>query len=236
MRSRLIAAAAVAIGVSLAVLASCGAGGATSALSVAGHVAARGAQVRNLRAARPDGATSRDHRRPRPAAGAAAIGARDRPFGPGCAQLPSAGAGLTRALPSTSLPVATAIARTPLLSDLAGAIKLAGLTKTLNAAHGLTVFAPDNAAFQDLGAGNVQALLSTRSDLLRVLKFQIVAARVRPADLVRQRVLTTVGGTKLYPSRAGLSYYVNNAAVTCGNLHTANATVYIVNQVVIPAT
>jgi uncharacterized surface protein with fasciclin (FAS1) repeats len=98
------------------------------------------------------------------------------------------------------------------------------------------VFAPDNAAFQDLGAGNVQALLSTRSDLLRVLKFQIVAARVRPADLVRQRVLTTAGGTKLYPSRAGLSYYVNNAAVTCGNLRTANATVYIVNQVVIPAT
>jgi len=236
MRSRLIAAAAVAVGVSLAALASCGADSAVSARSVAGHVGARGAQVRDLRAIRPVGVTSGDHRRPGSATAAPAIGARDRPFGPGCSQLPTAGAGLTRALPSTSLPVATAIARTPLLSDLARAIKLAGLTSTLNAAHGLTVFAADNGAFQDLGAGNVQALFSTRSDLIRVLKFQIVAARVRPADLVRQRVLTTVGGTRLYPSRAGLSYYVNNAAVTCGNLHTGNATVYIVNQVVIPAT
>jgi len=235
MRSRLIAAVAIAIGVSVATFASCGADSAVSARSAAVRGRARGAPARELRAARPAGVTSGDHARPR-SASAAAIGAHNRPFGPGCAQLPRAGTGLTRALPSASLPVGTAIARTPLLSDLARAIKLAGLTSMLNAAHGLTVFAPDNAAFQDLGAGNVQALLSTRPDLLRVLKFQIVAGRVRPADLVRQRVLTTVGGTKLYPSRGGLTYYVNNAAVTCGNLRTANATVYIVNQVVIPAT
>jgi uncharacterized surface protein with fasciclin (FAS1) repeats len=28
---------------------------------------------------------------------------------------------------------------------------------------------------------------------------------------------------------------VNNAAITCGNLHTTNATVYIINAVLMPA-
>jgi uncharacterized surface protein with fasciclin (FAS1) repeats len=61
-----------------------------------------------------------------------------------------------------------------------------------------------------------------------------VAGRVRPAELARRRELTTLGGTKIYPSKAPPTYNVNNASVTCGNLHTANATVYIVNRLVVP--
>jgi len=46
--------------------------------------------------------------------------------------------------------------------------------------------------------------------------------------------LTTVEGSQLKTSRMGSVYEVNNADVTCGNLHTANATVYIINTVLMP--
>ncbi len=210
MRSKLVAAVGIVVGISLA----------TTACTAS-------------TAARQDSA--------RETASPPAPGADGRQFGSGCAQLPrirGVGArgtrGTRRGLPR--LPVAMAMAHVPLLSELSRAIRLAGLTRMLNTARAITVFAPDNAAFRELGPGNLQALFTTRADLAPVLRFQIVAGRVRPAELARQRVLTTIAGTKIYPALARPSYYVNNAFVTCGNLRAANATVYIVNQVVIPAT
>jgi uncharacterized surface protein with fasciclin (FAS1) repeats len=104
----------------------------------------------------------------------------------------------------------------------------------LDAARALTVFAPDNAAFAALGAGNLQALLATRPDLVRVLKFHLVAGRVTPAELRKRHVFTTVAGTKLYLAPSGHSAGVNNATVTCGNVRTSNATVYVIDRLIVP--
>ncbi len=233
MRFKLVAAAAAAAGVSVATMA-CGASTAAMAMPAAGHGAAGRSMPRDVLASRSVRLTGSRAGRGRGSAATRVPGALGRIFGTGCAQLPrTGGAGTRRGLPR--LPVATAIASIPLLSELSRAIKLAGLTRTLNTAPALTVFAPENAAFQALGASNLQALFTTRSDLAPVVKFQVVAGRVRPAELYRQRVLTTIAGTKIYPARAAPSYYVNNGWITCGNLKTANATVYIVNQVLIPA-
>lgn len=156
------------------------------------------------------------------------------PFGTGCASLPRHGPGSRKGI--AAVPVGTAIEHTPQLSELAHAFELAGLTRMLNSAPSLTVFAPDNAAFRLFGTGNLQALLTTRSDLVRVLKFQVVAGRVTPARLARPAPLTTIAGTKLDPTKAGTTFDINNASVSCGNLRTANATVYIVDKLVVPAT
>jgi uncharacterized surface protein with fasciclin (FAS1) repeats len=223
MRTRLIATVAVAVSVSLTAVA-CGASSPAAARSGPGQVKAKHASAREARARRL-ASLAAPARLPRAA---------DRPFGTGCAELPRTGPGTRRGLPK--LPVATAMARVPVLSELTRAIRLAGLTRMLDTAPELTVFAPDNAAFQQLGPGNLQALFTTRSDLAPVVRFQIVAGRVLPAELARQRVLTTIAGTKIYPARAAPSYFVNNAWISCGNLRTANATVYIVNQVVLPGT
>jgi uncharacterized surface protein with fasciclin (FAS1) repeats len=226
MRFKLVAVAAAAVGVSVATMA-CGVSTGATAISAAGHGNARHSTPHDLLASRPV----------RSAGKRAAVrvpGAFGRTFGTGCAGLPrTGGAGSRRGLPR--LPVAAAMARVPLLSELSRAIRLAGLTGMLNSAPALTVFAPENSAFQQLGSSNLQALFTTKSDLGPVVRFQIVAGRVRPAELFRQRVLTTIGGTKIYPARAAPSYYVNNGLITCGNLKTANATVYVVNQVLIPA-
>jgi uncharacterized surface protein with fasciclin (FAS1) repeats len=233
MRFKLVAVAATAVGVSMATMA-CGLNTAATAISAAGHGPTTYSWSRDVLASRSVRLADNRAGGGRVGAAARVPGAFGRTFGTGCAQLPrTGGAGTRRGLPR--LPVATAMARVALLSELTRAIRLAGLTRMLNTAPALTVFAPENAAFQELGASNLQALFATRSDLAPVVKFQIVAGRVRPAALYKQRVLMTIAGTKIYPARATPSYYVNNGWITCGNLKTANATVYIVNQVLIPA-
>lgn len=131
-------------------------------------------------------------------------------------------------------PVATAASRNPLLSDLVRAIRVAGLTRRLNSARAITVFAPDDAAFADLGSGNLTALMATKADLVKVLEYHVVNGRQTPADLASGKHLTTLGGTTIVPARSGTEYIVNNADVVCGNVQTANATVYIVNKVLVP--
>ena len=233
MRSKIIAAVSAAASISLGTVA-CSASTASAQRPAAGHVGVQLSAGRALwtsRSAQLAGQPGAGG----PAAGGLTTADANRLFGTGCDQLPrTGGVGTRRGL--ASVPVTTAMARAPILSELVHAIELAGLTGTLNAAHSLTIFAPDNAAFQAFGASNLRALYATRSDLVRVLRFQIVAGQVRPAELARQRVLTTLGGTKIYPAKAPPSYYVNNAWVTCGNLRTANATVYVVNRLVVPAT
>jgi uncharacterized surface protein with fasciclin (FAS1) repeats len=233
MQFKLVAAAAAAVGVSIATVA-CGATTAAPTV-VAGPGKAKNSSSAEVLASRPVREAGKSAGSGRRRAATRVPGAFGRTFGTGCAQLPrTGGADTRRGLPG--LPVATAMARVPLLSELTRAIRLAGLTSMLNSAPALTVFAPENAAFQQLGSSNLQALFTTRSDLAPVVKFQIVAGRVRPTELYRERVLTTIAGTKIYPARAAPSYFVNNGWITCGNLRTANATVYIVNQVLIPAT
>src|SRR5215469_1422677 len=60
-------------------------------------------------------------------------------IGTDCGMIPSAGMG--------SVPVATAASHDPLVTTLAAELQKAGLTDTLNSAHGITVFEPDNQAF-----------------------------------------------------------------------------------------
>jgi uncharacterized surface protein with fasciclin (FAS1) repeats len=224
MTSKIITVVAAVVGVSMAAVACTGAPANSRAIS-AGHIRIALAPAPAEQPAPPGGAGGR-----RTAMTAIADGR--RPFGPGCRVLRRTGPGSQAAL--ATAPVAAALSQSPGLSELAHAIQRAGLTRMLDAASALTVFAPDNAAFDALGAGNLKALLATTSDLVRVLKFHLVAGRVAPAQLAKRHVLTTVGGTKLYPARYGQSLGINNAAVTCGNVQTSNATIYVVNMLIIP--
>jgi uncharacterized surface protein with fasciclin (FAS1) repeats len=46
--------------------------------------------------------------------------------------------------------------------------------------------------------------------------------------------LKTLEGGSLKGSKMGPVYEVNNASVICGNIQTANATVYVINKVLTP--
>ncbi len=152
-------------------------------------------------------------------------------FGSDCAMVPATGMGSFHAM-STD-PVVTAASHNPLLTTLAADVKTAGLPPDLNSMHAITVFAPANAAFAGLPASDMTMMHST-AELAKILKYHVVNGRVTIADLASGKPLTTLEGDTLRPSKMGSVYEVNNADVICGNIQTANATVYIINKVLVP--
>jgi len=152
-------------------------------------------------------------------------------IGTDCGMIPSAGMGSVHGMASE--PVATAASHDPLVKTFAADVQKAGLTSTLNSAHGITVFAADNQAFSKLSAHDM-AMMSGQTELAKILNYHVVRGQLTPADFARGRALTTLEGGQLKISKMGSTYEVNNAAITCGDLHTANATVYIINTVLMP--
>ena len=153
-------------------------------------------------------------------------------FGPGCASVPKGGAGSFTGM--STAPVATAASANPLLSTLVTAVKKAGLVDTLNAASGITVFAPDNAAFAKLPAAALASVLANKAELTKILTYHVVSGRTTPAQLAAGTPLKTLEGATVAPALMGSTYEVNSASVVCGNVQTANATVYIINTVLMP--
>jgi uncharacterized surface protein with fasciclin (FAS1) repeats len=150
-------------------------------------------------------------------------------IGNDCGMIPAAGMGSMHGMAMD--PVVTAASHNPLITTLAAEIKKAGLTATLDSASGITVFAPDNQAF----AHDMSMLGGGTAELAKILKYHVVNGHITPAELAHSMTLTTLEGSSLMTSLMGSVYEVNSADVTCGPLHTANATVYIINKVLIPA-
>ena len=153
-------------------------------------------------------------------------------FGPGCAAVPKTGAGSFTGM--STAPVATAASANPVLSTLVTAVKKAGLVDTLNSASGITVFAPDNAAFAKIPAATLSKVLADKAELTKILTYHVAAGRYTPSQLAAGTPLKTLEGATVTPALMGGTYEVNSADVVCGNVQTANATVYIINTVLTP--
>ena len=153
-------------------------------------------------------------------------------FGSGCASVPKSGAGSFTGM--STAPVATAASANPLLSTLVTAVEKAGLVDTLNSASGITVFAPDNAAFAKIPAATLSKVLANKAELTKILTYHVVAGRYTPAQLASGKALKTLEGGTITPALKDGAYTVNGASVVCGNVQTANATVYIIGSVLMP--
>jgi uncharacterized surface protein with fasciclin (FAS1) repeats len=153
-------------------------------------------------------------------------------FGPACSAVPKTGAGSFTGM--ATAPVATAASANPVLSTLVTAVKKAGLVDTLNSASAITVFAPDNAAFAKIPAATLSKVLADKAELTKILTYHVVAGRYTPAQLASGTPLKTLEGATVTPALMGSTYKVNSADVVCGNVRTANATVYIINTVLMP--
>ena len=151
--------------------------------------------------------------------------------GADCGMVPAAGMGSFHSM--SMAPVVTAAGHNPLLTSFAADVKAAGLTGDLNSMHAFTVFAPANSAFAKLPAGEM-SMMHSGKELTRVLKYHIVSGRVTPAELAHGMALQTLEGGSLKGAKMGAVYEVNGAQVICGNIQTANATVYVINKVLVP--
>lgn len=154
------------------------------------------------------------------------------PFGAACSAVPKDGKGSFNGMATD--PVATAASNNPVLSTLVTAVKAAGLVDTLNSAPAITVFAPTNDAFAKIPADTLNKVLADKETLTKILTNHVVAGKIAPDKIAGDH--KTLAGTTLTVKGSGEMFTVGkeNANVVCGNVTTANATVYIVDSVLMP--
>jgi uncharacterized surface protein with fasciclin (FAS1) repeats len=158
-------------------------------------------------------------------------------IGAGCAdyaaQHPSGPASVTGMAQD---PVATAASNNPLLSTLTAALSgqlnpNVNLVDTLNSGQ-YTVFAPTNAAFDKLPPSTIDELKTNSEMLKSILTYHVVQGQAAPAKV--DGTHKTLQGADLKVAGQGNGLKVNDAGLVCGGVHTANATVYMIDTVLMP--
>ena len=137
--------------------------------------------------------------------------------------------------------VETAVA-TPDLSTLVEALTQAGLVSTLEGDGPFTVFAPTNDAFQALldSEPSWNSLSDIDNNVLaNVLKFHVLAADVKAADLTDSYVTTLATGpndeqVSLQIDVTGGVKFNGVATPTTTDVETTNGTVHIIDAVMLP--
>src|SRR6478735_6048891 len=157
--------------------------------------------------------------------------------GPGCAAYAEAvpdGAGSIEGMSGD--PVAVAASNNPLLKTLVAAVSgqlnpEVDLVDTLNGGE-FTVFAPVDEAFAAIDPATIEALKTDSATLTSILTYHVVPGQLTPDEVVGTQ--TTVQGGTVEVTGSGDDLMVNDAKVICGGVHTANATVYLIDSVLMP--
>lgn len=155
-----------------------------------------------------------------------------QPFGAQCPNLPDTGDGSLVDLKNRDW--VDALAQVPALSQLSVTTALAGLGSDFGGLQDATVFAPTDTAFRALGVTRGRELLTNPSAAADVLRYHVVPERLTPDNLAGEH--RTLNGQTLEVSGSGEDFTVNGRAkISCGNLQTRNATIYLVDQVLQPS-
>jgi uncharacterized surface protein with fasciclin (FAS1) repeats len=133
-------------------------------------------------------------------------------------------------------PVAVAASNNPMLTTLTSAIsgKLnpdVNLVDTLNGGD-FTVIAPTDAAFAKLDPATIDKLKTDAPLLTSILTYHVIPGQLTPSQIVGTH--KTVEGQTVTVTGMHDEIKVNNSAVVCGGVQTANATVYMVDTVLMP--
>ncbi|WP_067691052.1 fasciclin domain-containing protein [Nocardia jejuensis] len=157
--------------------------------------------------------------------------------GPGCkdyAQQVPTGAGSVSGMAQD--PVATAASHNPLLTTLVAAVSgqlnpQVNLVDTLNGGQ-FTVFAPVDTAFAKIPAATIDSLKTDSATLNKILTYHVVPGQIAPDKIAGSH--KTVEGADVTVTGSGDNLKVGDASVICGGVKTANATVYMIDSVLMP--
>jgi uncharacterized surface protein with fasciclin (FAS1) repeats len=155
------------------------------------------------------------------------------PFGAGCSAVPTDASNPGSFDSMSKVPVATAASGNPVLKTLVAAVTKAGLGDTLNNTQNLTVIAPDNDAFSKIPAADLAKVLADKVQLTKILTYHVIPGKLSPDQLAGTH--KTLEGANVTITGSGTDFTINGTAkVVCGDVQTANATVYIVDSVLMP--
>ncbi len=158
----------------------------------------------------------------------------DQIFGPACSQVPTTGPGSAAGMVDAA--VGTAASNNPLFKTLTAAVTAAGLVPTLNdTTAAYTVFGPVDSAFTKLPAGTLDKLLADPKGMLTtILTYHVIPKRYDAAGLVAAKTVKSVQGGDVTITGTAAAPLINGNAVLCGNIPTANATVFAIGAVLTP--
>jgi len=157
------------------------------------------------------------------------------PSGPLCSAVPVDGEGSFAGMSDD--PAATAASNNPALSTLVTAVEAAGLVDTLNSDGPFTIFAPVNAAFEAIDPATLDTVLADTDLLTSILTLHVIAGEALSSeDLAGMDSATTVNGQDItFAVEDDGTLMVNGqATVGCADVQTANATVHIIDAVLMP--
>lgn len=121
-------------------------------------------------------------------------------------------------------------------SILVAALQKADLVEALQGDGPFTVFAPTNAAFEDLlKALNISAeQLLAQPDLSKVLLYHVVSGKVMSTDLTNGLEAATLNGEKVKFDLSA-SPMVNQSKITAVDLEATNGVIHVVDKVLVPS-
>jgi uncharacterized surface protein with fasciclin (FAS1) repeats len=151
--------------------------------------------------------------------------------GADCGMIPLTGNGSIRTMRTKKAIIAAS--SNPQLSVFVAAVRTTRLDTMLNSRHSYTLIIPANSAFASLSSAQITHLRKP-GVLTKIISYHAVKARLSPQQFRSSARPATLGGKTLPLSKIGPIYKVNGATVLCGNIRTANATIYIVNEVLQP--
>jgi uncharacterized surface protein with fasciclin (FAS1) repeats len=120
------------------------------------------------------------------------------------------------------------------LSTLVALVQQAELVDALKEADDITVFAPVNSAFDKLPRVLSRAIENDPSILTTILLYHVAPERLGAANVVELRSIDTLAEDPIRVRTPGDKVFVDRAEVIATDIETDNATVHLLNRVMVP--
>jgi uncharacterized surface protein with fasciclin (FAS1) repeats len=117
-------------------------------------------------------------------------------------------------------------------SSLVGALEAANLVDAVDGLSDVTVFVPNNAAFQAI-AGTLATL--PIANITAVLEYHVVNGTVGYSTLLKNETIKTLAGGNIRITISNGSVFVNSAQVVVPNVLTSNGVIHVIDGVLNPA-
>lgn len=118
------------------------------------------------------------------------------------------------------------------------AVEKAGLSDTLRGAGPFTVFAPTDAAFEQLPAGRLETLFKpeNKAELTSILNYHVLNGRKSAADVGKWDAAKTVNGQSAPIKMTEGKVSIDGAQVTSADIGSSNGVIHGIDKVIMPAT
>lgn len=116
------------------------------------------------------------------------------------------------------------------------AIERAGMSDTLRGVGPFTIFAPTDAAFENLPSGKLESLFKdeNKEELVSLLNYHIVSGRKVIADVGKWEAARTVNGQSAPITMTKDKVSIDGALVTSADLGSSNGILHGIDKVNVP--